>query len=234
MRPRQGHDRTPAALGRTGQRPVAVLGPQEEAATVVVGPEEMDCEHSVDCTGGPLALPRKLWIDGGWIDGGWIDGGWIDGGYRLSQGGTPGRRGERVGEVLGLVRDGTVAEFHDADRVGGGAVIGDHAFTHPEVATALDPAHCEVALGGMPTALGADLGPAPEALAGLRVVQGGVCRVDRVLRVAVPRSEASQCSRIRARVTASPSSALFIRSYAAGRSLSTVVRCIKRPDSTSY
>ena len=51
MRPRQWHDRIPAAPGGTGRRQVAVLAPQQEAATVVVGPEEMDCEHSVDCTG---------------------------------------------------------------------------------------------------------------------------------------------------------------------------------------
>jgi hypothetical protein len=55
MRPRQWHDRIPAALRRTGRRQVAVLAPQQEAATVVIGPEEMDCEHLVDCTGGSLA-----------------------------------------------------------------------------------------------------------------------------------------------------------------------------------
>ena len=54
VRPRQGHDRIPAALGGTGKRQVAVLAPQEETAPVVIGPEEMDCEHSVHCTGRPL------------------------------------------------------------------------------------------------------------------------------------------------------------------------------------
>ena len=51
MRSRHCRDRIPAALRGTGRRQIAVLGPQQEAATVVVGPEEMDCEHWVDCTG---------------------------------------------------------------------------------------------------------------------------------------------------------------------------------------
>jgi amidohydrolase len=105
---------------------------------------------------------------------------------RLGQRRPPGRRREGVGEVLGLVRDRIAGEFHHAHRVGGRAVVADHDLADPQVAAAPDPQHAEVPLGRMPAALRLDLRPAPEALAGLRVVQDPVGRVDRVLGVAVP------------------------------------------------
>ena len=60
MWPRQWGDRIPAAFGGTGRSQVAVLAPQEETATVVIGPEEMDCEHRVDCTGGSRLSPEGV------------------------------------------------------------------------------------------------------------------------------------------------------------------------------
>ncbi len=59
---------------------------------------------------------------------------------------------EGVSEVLGLVRYETVGELHNAERVGGDAVIGNHALTYPRVAAAQDPADGEVALGRVPAA----------------------------------------------------------------------------------
>src|SRR6202042_2922286 len=76
--------------------------------------------------------------------------------------------------------------LHDADRVGGRTVIGDHALAHPQVAAALNPADGEVAFGRVPAALRLDLVPASEALTGLRVVQDRVFGVDRVLEIDVP------------------------------------------------
>jgi hypothetical protein len=104
---------------------------------------------------------------------------------RLGQLRPPLRRREGVGEVLRLVRDQLAGERHDTHRVGGRAVIGDHALADPKVAATPDPQDPEVALGRVPAALRLDLRPAPEALAGLRIVQYRVGRVDRVLRVAV-------------------------------------------------
>jgi len=52
MRPWHRWDWTATACRGTGRRQVPVLAPQHEAATLVVSPEEMDREHSLDCTGG--------------------------------------------------------------------------------------------------------------------------------------------------------------------------------------
>ena len=108
------------------------------------------------------------------------------GGNRLGQRSAPGSRVEGVGEVLGLVRHETVGDLHDAERVRGHAVIGDHALAHPQVASAHDPPDGEVAFGRVPAALRLDPRPASEALAGLRIVQDRVGSVDRVLGVDVP------------------------------------------------
>jgi len=104
---------------------------------------------------------------------------------RLGQRRPPGRRLEGVGEVLGLVRDQIAGELHDAHRMGGRAVIGDHDLAHPQVAAAPDTHDGEVAFGRVPAALRLDLRPAPVALPGLRVVQDRVGGVDRVLGVGV-------------------------------------------------
>src|SRR5580704_570363 len=97
-----------------------------------------------------------------------------------------GRCLERVGEVLGLVRHLIAGELHDAYRVGWRAVVGDHDLAHPQVATAADPQHPEVAFSRVPAALRLDRRPAPEPLPGLRIVQDRVGSVDRVLGVGVP------------------------------------------------
>lgn len=74
----------------------------------------------------------------------------------------------------------------DARRLGGHAVIGDHALAHPKIAAAQDPADCEVAFGRVSATLRLDPGPAPEALPRLRIVQDRIVGVDRVLSVDVP------------------------------------------------
>src|ERR1700730_4783118 len=92
---------------------------------------------------------------------------------RLGERRPPGRRLEGVGEVLGFVRYQIAGKLHDAHRVGGHAVIGDHALAHPKVAATPDPKDGEVAFGRVPAALCLDLRPAPEPFPGLRVVQTG-------------------------------------------------------------
>jgi hypothetical protein len=99
---------------------------------------------------------------------------------------APDRRLERICEVLRLVRDETVGDLRDADRVCGYAVVADHALAHPEVASARDPADREVALGRVRAPLRLDLRPAAEALPRLRVVEDRVLGIDRVLGVSVP------------------------------------------------
>ncbi len=101
---------------------------------------------------------------------------------RLGQRGAPRRRVERVGEELRLVLHLATLELHDADRVGGHAVVGDHAFADPEIAAAEDPPNCEVPLRRMPAALRFDLRPAGETLARLGIVEDRIVGVDRVLR----------------------------------------------------
>ena len=76
----------------------------------------------------------------------------VTGRHRFSERSAPGRRGEGVGEVLGLVHDEAFGELHDADREGRHPVIGDHALAHPDVIAAQDPAGGEVAFGRMPAA----------------------------------------------------------------------------------
>jgi hypothetical protein len=88
---------------------------------------------------------------------------------------------ERVREVLGLMRDETIVELHDAHRIGGHAVVADHALADPEVAQTLNPAYAEVPLRRMPTTLCPDRRSAFEALTGLRVIQDRVRCVDRML-----------------------------------------------------
>src|ERR1700761_7394662 len=106
-------------------------------------------------------------------------------GDRLGQRLPPGCGREGVGEVLGFVADQVTGELHDAHRVGGHAVVGDHDLADPELATAADPVDGEGALGRVPAPLSPDLRPAAESLAGLRVVQDRVGRVDCVLGVGV-------------------------------------------------
>ena len=50
-----------------------------------------------------------------------------------------------------------VGELHDAHRVGGHAVIGDHALAHPKVAAAPDPEDGEAAFDWVPATLCLDL-----------------------------------------------------------------------------
>jgi hypothetical protein len=78
-------------------------------------------------------------------------------GDRLGKPRPPRRRLKGVGKVLGLVRYQIVGELHDAYRVSGNAVVGDHDLAHPKVVTAPDPLDGEVALGRVTATLRLDL-----------------------------------------------------------------------------
>src|SRR5260370_5017395 len=83
----------------------------------------------------------------------------------------PGRSRERVGEVLRLVRDEAAGEFHDAYRMGGLAVVGDHAFADPQIPSAPYPADGKAPVRRMAAAMRLDLCADAEALPGLTGVQ---------------------------------------------------------------
>jgi hypothetical protein len=105
---------------------------------------------------------------------------------RLRQFRSPGRSLKAIREILGFVRDESFGVLHDANRVGGHAVVSDHALADPQIPGTEDAADDEVPIRRMTAALCPDLSPAAEPLAGLRVVQDGGGRVDRVLSFDVP------------------------------------------------
>src|SRR5690349_4194899 len=82
--------------------------------------------------------------------------------HRLRERRPPGWRTERVGKVLRLVHHVIVGEFHNAHRVGGRAVVRDHALAHPQAPGASDPQDGEVPAGRMPAALRRDRVAPPE------------------------------------------------------------------------
>jgi hypothetical protein len=84
------------------------------------------------------------------------------------------------------MRDEAASEFHDAYRMGGLAVVGDHAFADPQIPPATDPADGKVPVRRMAAALRLDLCAAAESLAGLRIVQDRAGGVDLMLGVCVP------------------------------------------------
>src|SRR5450755_2363378 len=69
----------------------------------------------------------------------------------------PGGAGKGSAKYWASLRDETIGDLHDAERICGHAVIGDHALAHPNVAAAQDPADGEVAFGRVPAALRLDL-----------------------------------------------------------------------------
>jgi len=81
------------------------------------------------------------------------------------------------------MRDEAAGEFHDAHRIGRLAVVGDHAFTDPQIPSTADPADGKVPLRRVAAALRLDLCAATEALAGLRIIQNRIVGVDRMLSV---------------------------------------------------
>src|SRR4051795_7336090 len=85
---------------------------------------------------------------------------------------------ESIRKVLRFVGHQSVAEFHDAHRVGWHAIIAEHEFGDPEIA-ATDHAPDRKALPVRLRGAGPlDVTPASDALARLRIVEHGITVVD--------------------------------------------------------
>src|SRR3954453_7884430 len=100
---------------------------------------------------------------------------------RFGQRRPPRRSLEGVAEILRFMGDVVPGELHDAHRERSGAVISDDALADPQISAAADPADREVPIRRVTAALPLDVPATAETLAGLRVVQDGVGRIDGVL-----------------------------------------------------
>src|SRR5689334_20686133 len=92
-----------------------------------------------------------------------------------------GRGLEWAGEILRFVRHQSVAEFHDAHRVGRNVVIAEREFADPEIAGSGDAPDRKALLVGLDVAALLDVMPAADALARLRIIEHGILAVDVVL-----------------------------------------------------
>src|SRR6478672_11940802 len=85
---------------------------------------------------------------------------------------------ERIGEILRFMRDQSVAEFHDAHRVGWYAVIGQYEFTDPEIAAADNAPDRKTLLVGLDGSALLKVVPAADPLARLWIIKHGILAVD--------------------------------------------------------
>src|ERR1700754_5330786 len=92
---------------------------------------------------------------------------------------------KRIAEVPRLPLDVSVPEFHDAHRVRGRAVVGEHEFCDPEITRADDSPHRKALLVRLNGSALLDIAPASDALAGLRIVEHSVIAVDVMLGVEI-------------------------------------------------
>src|SRR6478735_4281071 len=91
---------------------------------------------------------------------------------------TRGGRVKPVGEVLRFVGDQSVAEFHDAHRVGRYAVIGQYEFGDPEIAAADNSPDRKTLLVGLDETAFLNVVAAADPLARLRIIKHGIVAVD--------------------------------------------------------
>src|SRR5437763_4317538 len=94
---------------------------------------------------------------------------------------------KRIAEILGLAGHLPIEELHDAHGVRRLPVIGQDIFSDPEVARADYPPHCEAFPVRLRRARRADLAPAANALARLRIFEHRVLPVNLVLRLEIVR-----------------------------------------------
>src|SRR5712675_1478662 len=91
---------------------------------------------------------------------------------------TRGCRVKPIGEILRFVGHQSVAEFHDAHRVGWYAVIGEHEFSDPEIAAADNAPDRKSLLVWLDGSALLNVVPAADPLARLRVIKHGILAVD--------------------------------------------------------
>src|SRR5436190_11846498 len=89
-----------------------------------------------------------------------------------------GGRIEPFGEILRFTGHQPVAEFHDAYRVGGHAVIGQHEFSDPEIAAAGNSPDRESLRVGLDEPALLNVATAADPLARLRIIKHGILAVD--------------------------------------------------------
>src|SRR4051812_46277159 len=79
------------------------------------------------------------------------------------------------------MRHASVAEFHDAHRVGWDAVIAQHKFGDPEIGAASHAPDRKALLVGLDGSALLNVAPAATALARLRIIEHGIVAVDVML-----------------------------------------------------
>ncbi len=99
----------------------------------------------------------------------------------------PGRRLERIREVLRLAGNLAIAELHDADRVDWPPIVADHVLGDPQVAASEHTPDGEAQLRRVVPAQGLDVAPAADPLARLWVLNHDVIVVDLVFCIQVTR-----------------------------------------------
>src|SRR3984893_11654859 len=91
---------------------------------------------------------------------------------------TRGRRVKPVGEILRFVDHQSLAEFHDAHRVGRYAVIGKHEFSYPEIAAADNSPDRKTLLIRLDESALLNVVPTADSLARLRIIKHSILAVD--------------------------------------------------------
>src|SRR5258708_39529805 len=92
-----------------------------------------------------------------------------------------------IGEILRFVGDLSVAEFHDAHRVGWYAVIGEYEFSDPEIAAADHSPDRKTLLVWLDEPALLNVAPAADPFARLRIIKHGILAVDFMLGLEIAR-----------------------------------------------
>jgi hypothetical protein len=99
---------------------------------------------------------------------------------------TPGWRFERIGEILRLVHDFTVAEFHNTYCVRRPPLVGDCVFRDPEIAVSENSLDVETGrLAWVMTSQSLQIASPQDSFAGLRIVTNGIVSVNVVFHICI-------------------------------------------------
>src|ERR1700757_3779001 len=92
-----------------------------------------------------------------------------------------------IGEILRFMRHQSVAEFHDAHRVGGCAVIAKYEFGDPEIALADNSPNRKTLLVWLDESALLNVVPTPDPLARLRIIKHSILAVDFMFNLEIAR-----------------------------------------------
>src|SRR5215831_10723790 len=101
--------------------------------------------------------------------------------HPLNKMGARGRWVEPIAEILRFVSHLPFAEFHDAHRIRGDAVIGKDEFSNPEIAAADNSPNRKTFLAWLHNAAFLNVPPTMDPLARLRIIKHGILAVDFML-----------------------------------------------------